>query len=324
MRPDFTRSPIGSVRGRSGAGGSISCFFIVVVFFQLSFWRPNVAAQAFEIERSTTIDLQSEVLGRTYTLAIKLPKTYTTKVSKHYPVVYFTDSAYAFPLLSSLTRPLVGAGKIKESILVGISYAKEEAWQISRTRDYTPSHSPDEPIGYSKHSRLVSGGADKFIGFIRTELIPHIERNFRVKSGERMFIGHSLGGLLGAHIIKTKPNTFSSYVLSDPSLWYDGMVVLKNKTHVQEDRTKLSVLIVSTDPPSKNFSSSFNHNMARNAELLHQQLVQHYSNTTNITIDIYSHQIHETIFPLAVSRGLLRFLGIKPDHVRNISRSNRL
>jgi hypothetical protein len=34
-------------------------------------------------------------------------------------------------------------------------------------------------------------------------------------------MGHSYGGLLGAHFLFTQPTTFSHYILGSPSLWFD-------------------------------------------------------------------------------------------------------
>ena len=125
----------------------------------------------FTISNSEVFVLKSKHTKKKYDIYVKLPSGYT-KSKKQYPILILTDAGYAFPLVSSIYRRLKFSNKIDEIIIVGISYAKGEHFGISRTRDYTPTFSPNEPNGYSKEARLSSGQADNFILFMKNELIP--------------------------------------------------------------------------------------------------------------------------------------------------------
>ena len=66
-----------------------------------------------------------------------------------------------------------------------------------------------------------SGGADKFLQFIETELMPEVEKRYRTQPF-RVLAGHSLGGLFAVHALSTRPGLFNAYVAVSPSLWWDG------------------------------------------------------------------------------------------------------
>src|SRR5678815_3818832 len=61
---------------------------------------------------------------------------------------------------------------------------------------------------------------------IKTELIPRIEHDYRT-APYRVFVGHSLGGITTLDALYTMPETFNAYVAIDPSLWWDGQLLLK-------------------------------------------------------------------------------------------------
>src|SRR6185369_6618719 len=71
-----------------------------------------------------------------------------------------------------------------------------------------------------------AGGADNFLKFFETELIPQIEKQYRVQP-YRIFAGHSFGGLFAIHALITKPKLFNSYVAVSPSLQWENFEALK-------------------------------------------------------------------------------------------------
>ncbi len=79
-------------------------------------------------------------------------------------------------------------------------------------RDLTPTKSPD----YGP----TSGGAAKFLEYLKDELIPFVEKNYRT-SPERLFWSHSIGGLFGLYALLKEPAVFSSVLVSSPYFVYD-------------------------------------------------------------------------------------------------------
>jgi hypothetical protein len=100
-------------------------------------------------------------------------------------------------------------------IVVGIT-------NTDRTRDLTPTRVERRPGNVNGFP--TSGGADNFLKFIETELIPHVEKQYRVQPF-RVFAGHSLGGLFTVHAMLTRPELFNAYIAVSPSLQWDNFEI---------------------------------------------------------------------------------------------------
>jgi predicted alpha/beta superfamily hydrolase len=96
----------------------------------------------------------------------------------------------------------------------------------NRTRDLTPTHADQtNPQGVVVQAEPTSGGGDKFLEFIQTELFPEIEKRYPVQP-YRIFAGHSLGGLLAIHALIAHPDMFNAYIAVSPSLQWDNQHTL--------------------------------------------------------------------------------------------------
>jgi enterochelin esterase-like enzyme len=62
---------------------------------------------------------------------------------------------------------------------------------------------------------LYVKGADKFLDFITTELIPAVEKDCKTKN--RFLYGHSFGGAFTVYSMIQKPSYFNSYIASSPT-----------------------------------------------------------------------------------------------------------
>jgi hypothetical protein len=114
---------------------------------------------------------------------------------------------------------------------VGIGYGAEfNEMARLRTADLTPPLSEEGLKALGEFTSLVgdkSGGADALVGFILDVLKPEVLRRCPEADGERTILfGHSLGGLFSAYALLTRPDAFSVYLASSPSLWWDGFAVL--------------------------------------------------------------------------------------------------
>ncbi len=133
--------------------------------------------------------------------------------------MYLLDAEAQFFATAGVVKYLSGLGVIPEMIVVGIT-------NIDRKRDFTPSHTLMRANGEEDASFATSGGADAFIKFLQTELIPHIDSNYQTMP-YRIIVGHSLGGLLALHAMAEKPALFPGVIVIDPSIWWDQFFVLR-------------------------------------------------------------------------------------------------
>jgi predicted alpha/beta superfamily hydrolase len=142
-------------------------------------------------------------------------------LKKNYPVVYLLDGDAHFYSVVGMIQQLSsvnGNTLCPKMIVVGIP-------NTNRTRDLTPTKGVVNPFADS--SMIAnSGGGDAFMAFIEEELIPQIEEKYPTEP-YRMFIGHSLGGLMVMNTLIHKPHLFNAYVSIDPSMWWGNKKLLK-------------------------------------------------------------------------------------------------
>lgn len=130
-----------------------------------------------------------------------------------------TDANGLFGLTVDTVRLMQIPALIPSLRVVGIGYpgvtSLVETVDI-RARDLTPT---------SSRWFEGSGHADRFIEFVRLELATWLADRFPAVGGPSIYFGHSLGGLFGAHVLTTADDLFDHYVLSSPSLWWDGEMI---------------------------------------------------------------------------------------------------
>ncbi len=194
--------------------------------FEKSYQRELVAAEAVRnvpVMRNAVMEkMTSASNGQQYEIYISLPFNYY-KTNKSYPVVYLADGDMLQGIASETSRMMCFDNRIPEAIIVGIGYGGTfEDWYNKRIKDLTPTDDPDATLFPG------GGGCENFYRFIMDELIPYVDKEFRVAGSDRTFVGYSLGGLFGAWMLFNKPHgTFNRYMLISPSLWWDNQLALK-------------------------------------------------------------------------------------------------
>lgn len=162
--------------------------------------------------------------GASYTLNVLLPPGHDTS-SAGLPVLYYLDAWWWGQLLESLYRMTALATPVRVApvIVVGIAVSGDaDAFNRARNRDFTPS--PYQPIapgvtmrtGHVILDSAGTGGAREFLAFMEREVIPAIEKRYRVHPGDRGIAGHSYGGLFAAWVQRNRPEVFQRYLLVSP------------------------------------------------------------------------------------------------------------
>jgi predicted alpha/beta superfamily hydrolase len=151
-----------------------------------------------------SITFKSNVLGEDRRIMVYLPTGYE-QTSTKYPVLYLLDGRAHFQHASSTVQFLSRNGRIPQMIVVAIV-------NVDRTRDFTPTHMNDRP---------QSGGANKFIAFMKEELFPYMEQNYRTVPF-RLLEGHSLGGMFSLYILFEHPRMFQANFAMSPYVMWDS------------------------------------------------------------------------------------------------------
>ena len=176
------------------------------------------------------LTIKSSVLGEDRTILVRTPPGYeTNKIA--YPVLYMTDGDAHIAHTASTIEFLARNGRMSEMIVVGII-------NTDRTRDLTPT----KAIGPGAAQFPTAGGSDNFLKFIETEVIPQIEKQYRVQP-YRVLAGHSLGGLFVVHTLITRPELFNSYVAVSPSLQWSDEATLKRAEEFFKTRKELQATL---------------------------------------------------------------------------------
>lgn len=137
--------------------------------------------------------------GRSYTVYVTLPLSYEM-TEQTYPVLYVTDGDWYTLSTAMAAGQLAFGGEMPEVITVGIGYGGSAMDTMEqRERDLTPA------------------GAPHFLQFLKEELIPDIEENYRADPTVRTLMGHSSGGDFSLYALFNAPETFGQIVASSPS-----------------------------------------------------------------------------------------------------------
>lgn len=166
------------------------------------------------------------VEGENYVIQVGLPIGYSPE-KKSYPVLYILDGDKSFGMTKEITDWLIWSKEIREIIVVAITYGKgtDEWWQ-RRARDYLHSNDTTLAQGWFKET----GGADNFLKFIKHELFPAINKNYKTNQDSTAIMGISFGGMLNSFILFTQPELFNGYIIIAPSLVWDNSSILRMET----------------------------------------------------------------------------------------------
>lgn len=253
--------------------------------------------------------LHSEIMNIDFELYIAFPFGYF-RSDTTYPVLFSLDANRSFGLVNNMVNILNMPHKeIPEILLVGIGYPIKglEDWAIGRNRDFTPTNDPEEDKYWvNLLSRMtgrddivvISGGAPKFLEFIRDELIPFIEANYRVSPSDRAIMGFSKGGLFTLYTLFQYPELFKRYCAGSPSIWWDNSILFKYEEEYNANEDDLPVRLFLSNGSLE--SESMLSDMKKMSERLKSR---NYPNL-ELNTHIFEDETHASSYAGAISRAL--------------------
>ena len=167
-------------------------------------------------------DLSSKENGRTYHIYVRLPEHYSTDpVTIRYPLVYLLDGDSTFPMLAPEHQFLNYDEKLPDAIVVGIAYGSFDPKINKRGIDFT---------GPADGVKPEEAGAPAFARYLKTELIPTIEKKYRGDSSRRILFGQSRGGSFVLYSAFTDPDLFWGRIASNAAFTPDSYLHLSDAT----------------------------------------------------------------------------------------------
>lgn len=160
--------------------------------------------------------LYSQVLGETRRVLVRVPEA-CRATNPPCPLLLMLDGgdqkqfSADRPLYSRSTLILsaLETAGFPPTILVGVE-------NRDRVHDMTPVPRPNLYVG--------GGGALAFMGFIETELLPYVERRWRI-GAIRILYGESYGGLFVLDVLARGRQAFTDYIAVSPTVgvWPDEL-----------------------------------------------------------------------------------------------------
>jgi predicted alpha/beta superfamily hydrolase len=206
------------------------------------------------------------------------------------------DSQWDFPLVNSIYGQQYYDGFIPEVIIAGITWGGSKPNPDSlRARDYTPTRVP---------GTIQSGGADKFLQFMKEELFPFMKSNYRADLSQSVLMGCSLGGLFTLYTLFTQPSLFSGYIAASPAIGWDNEVLYQFEKKYAADNNRLPARLYMTIGEVELNVPNF--------ERFDASLKTNLSNTLKMQSRILENTGHSGTKSETYSRGL-QFIFQRPD-----------
>jgi len=142
--------------------------------------------------------LNSTATKHRYHIYVRLPESYEANTNRRYPVVYLLDGDSLFPILATNHLFLTYDDKLPEAVVIGIAYGS-----------FMPPVNAREPDFGER--------AAAFQTFLKSELLPRVERRFRADPTRRILVGQSRSGGFVLYSAYADPDLFWGRIASNPS-----------------------------------------------------------------------------------------------------------
>jgi len=271
----------------------IAVFLFIFINQAQSQVTQKIPDQVF-LENTEQFAIKSKyVADENYVIQVGLPTGYSHS-DKSYPVLYVLDGDKSFGLTKGVIDWLVWTNEIRNIIIVGISYGKGNSiWWEKRARDFTPFK--DTVYYYYPNA----GGANNFLSFVKNELFPIVNKNYRTIQDSNVIMGLSFGALLSSYALFTQPDMFKGYIIISPSLFWNGNSILKTEADYFSKHKDLNKIVYMA------YGSSDDKDWVIDPsnELIQVLQTRKYEGLKFIQ-QVFKGETHISVFPVAMTHGL--------------------
>jgi predicted alpha/beta superfamily hydrolase len=212
---------------------SLSCFLkqlvIIATFLLLSCGNTLKEKETLKTIHTT---YTSTFVKDSFDIYVSLPANYNSG-NQTFPVIFYMDANLkSGKKLRSVINEFTNNNQPINAVFVGVGHTG--SYRILRRRDFI---SPDIDSSLTNTDKNY-GHSDNFYEFLKNELVPFVEKNYKVNQN-RSLIGHSLGGLFCVYSLFKKDRLFTNYVALSPSLWVDRRRIYEFEKQYRKDSTSL-------------------------------------------------------------------------------------
>ncbi len=267
----------------------------------LALFSISVFGQKIETEK-----INSTILNQERNVWIYTPWQFEEYPDKKLETIYVFDAQAReyFDLVHSTVQFL--GGEEFAFIVVGIESPFIEEKNQSRNTDFLPKAIDQETI--EKYGEY-SGGANKFLSFVKTEVIPFIDKKYPTLP-ERVAVGHSNGGTFISYSLLNEPDLFDAYIAISPNYAYDKGQLVKRFEELKPEKIKTEkfVFISNSNENSENAErwAGWSESNKKVIGILKNETFK--SKIHLETKDLSASETHGTTFPIGVFYGLKSFI----------------
>lgn len=182
-------------------------------------------APGYTLPSTLMWDMKSDG-GEIYRIFVSYPSA--EMPADGYPVLYVLDGNASFAAFAEARR-IQEHFDVGKSIVVGVGYPTDKAYDARRLNDYPPAMLDPPPKIWRHLAKHKSGGRDTFLDFLTGKLRTEIGKRYKIDLDRQSLFGHSLGGLFALHTLYTRPQAFHSIVAASPSLEWNEQGVLSEE-----------------------------------------------------------------------------------------------
>lgn len=165
--------------------------------------------------------------GETYRIFVSAPSG-GEPPEDGYPVLYVLDGNAYFGSFAQArwVQEYLPVGK---SIIVGVGYPGDEAWDVRRLADFTAPLLDPPPRQWRELAKYRSGARRQFLDFLAGKLRAEVDRRYRTDPDRNALFGHSLGGLFALYALYERPQAFHSIVAASPSMEWNEQGIIEDE-----------------------------------------------------------------------------------------------
>lgn len=170
--------------------------------------------------------------GQLYRIMVSFPSG-GEPPDRGYPVLYVLDGNAMFAAFAEARR-IQEYGDLGKSIVVGVGYPGDDAYDVRRLDDLTPALLDPPPPQWRDLAKYKSGSRAKFLDFLTGKLRREMARRYRIDPNRQSLYGHSFGGLFGLYVLYARPDAFHSIVAASPSVEWNEQGILAEERDFAE------------------------------------------------------------------------------------------
>lgn len=244
-------------------------------------------------------DVPSKINGQTYRLMLRVPQE--PPPAGGYPVLYVLDGNYYFGTVYDEAERMIPQRIVRPFVVVAVGYPTADRPEQNAYRTFDLTLSSQWPPGRF-------GGADAFLRVLDEELRPFVATHVPVSATDQSLYGHSFGALTALRELFRRPNAFSAYILSSPSIWWNHNEILADEPafsrQASEGHVHAKILITSAGDEQGSDPEGLAERMVDNASDLAARLEQLRPMNMPVTRVIFDGEIHASVPQASTSRAV--------------------